>query len=161
MVTKTNVKITPDWDSDGFLIITNASTLKRYEELEDSKQSIRFEDFNMFCAFTDEQFNLGLRSIRSLNDGEKIRSLGAGVFGTKDGIDRFFKAQRKTDDIIAEECNPQEVYYYEYNNYESCINFDGDLDAIRKVASIWGWEVARTINRLSTCYTIDEIIAMK
>ena len=37
MVTKTNVKITPDWDRDGFLIITNASTLKRYKELEDSK----------------------------------------------------------------------------------------------------------------------------
>ena len=161
MVTKTNVKITPDWDSDGFLIITNASTLKRYKELEDRKQSIRLKNFDMFCAFTDEQFNLGLNSIRSLNDGEKICSLGAGVFGTKDGIDRFFKTQRIIDGIIAEECNPQEVYYYEYNNYESCINFDGDLDAIRKVASIWGLEVARTIHRLSTCYTIDEIIAMK
>lgn len=161
MVTKTNVKITPDWDSDGFLIITNASTLKRYKELEDRKQSIRLKNFDMFCAFTDEQFNLGLKSIRSLNDGEKICSLGAGVFGTKDGIDRFFKTQRIIDGIIAEECNPQEVYYYEYNNYESCINFEGDLDAIRKVASIWGWEVSRTINRLSTCYTIEEIIAMK
>lgn len=55
MVTKTNVKITPDWDRDGFLIITNASTLKRYKELLDSKRSIRFEDFDMFCAFTDER----------------------------------------------------------------------------------------------------------
>ena len=25
----------------------------------------------------------------------------------------------------------------------------------------WGCEVARTIHRLSTCYTIDEIIVMK
>lgn len=47
-------------------------------------------------------------------------------------------------------------------------NLDRDgflIIAIRKVAKIFFWggwcEVARTIHRLSTCYTIDEIIVMK
>ena len=46
-------------------------------------------------------------------------------------------------------------------------NWDRDgflIIAIRKVSKFFLWggcEVARTVHRLSTCYTIDEIIVMK
>ena len=58
---------------------------------------------------------------------------------------------------IRSECNPQEVYVYEYNNHECCIDWDGDLNAIRIIATVWGEDVARTIKRKNACYPIDSI----
>lgn len=58
---------------------------------------------------------------------------------------------------IKNECDPQEVYCYEYNNHECCIAFDGDIEAIRLVAGIWGVETAKTIKRRSAFYGVEEL----
>jgi len=58
---------------------------------------------------------------------------------------------------IFHECDPQEVYCYEYNNHECCIAFDGDIEAIRLVAGIWGVETAKTIKRRSAFYRVEEL----
>lgn len=49
------------------------------------------------------------------------------------------------------------MYLYEYNNYECCINLDGDKGAIKEVAEIWGWDVDSTIKRMRAFFTIDEL----
>lgn len=44
-----------------------------------------------------------------------------------------------------------------YNNHECCIAFDGDIEAIRLVAGIWGVETAKTIKRRSAFYRVEEL----
>ncbi|RGZ10182.1 hypothetical protein DXA04_20685, partial [Phocaeicola vulgatus] len=108
-------------------------------------------------AFGNESFARGMKGIRPLNDGEKIYSFGAGGYGTKDGIERLFKFYEDMEARIKNECDPQEVYCYEYNNHECCIAFDGDIEAIRLVAGIWGVETAKTIKRRSAFYRVEEL----
>ena len=98
-----------------------------------------------------------MKSIRPLQEGEKLVSIGAGGYGTKDGAKRLFAFYDSINDKIRSECNPQEVYVYEYNNHECCIDWDGDLNAIRIIATVWGEDVARTIKRKNACYPIESI----
>lgn len=59
--------------------------------------------------------------------------------------------------LIAEECDPYEVYCYEYNNHECGISWDGDLGAISLIVDYWGANVAHTIRRRSAQYSIESI----
>lgn len=132
-------------------------TLNRYKELCKERYEVDVKKFDCFFAFDKKQFATGLKSIRPLNEGEKILSMGCGGYGTKDGIERLFKYYDGINERIKVECDPQEVYVYEYNNHESFISWDGDLEAIRLIYLIWGEEVARTINRKSVYYPIEHL----
>lgn len=145
-----------DYDNyDGMFSYKNDKTLKRYHELWKSLQEADLSKFDMFAAFSKEQFEKGLKSIRPLNDGEKLCSLGAGIFGTKDGIKKYLNLIKVTHKKIAEECDPQEVYVYEFNNFESAIAFDGDENAIKIVADIFGIDTARKVKRRCAYYSLD------
>lgn len=76
---------------------------------------------------------------------------------TFNGGERLFKFYEDMEARIKSECDPQEVYCYEYNNHECCIAFDGDIEAIRLVARIWGVETAKTIKRRSAFYRVEEL----
>lgn len=147
--------ITQDWDNDGTLSCQNVKTIKHYKELKEERSSCDLSKFDMFCAFSKQQFEENRKHIRPLNEGEKYVSFGAGVFGTKDGIEKYLAFSESINKRIAEECDPQEVYCYEFNNYECCIAYDGDADAIRLVADYWGWDKAREIKRWCSFYSID------
>ena len=69
-------------------------------------------------------------------------------FGTKDGLAAFFKFYDDSRAAIPKECDPQEVYFYEYNNHECMIAWDGDKEAYDLIVGYWGEEVAKTIERL-------------
>lgn len=58
---------------------------------------------------------------------------------------------------IKNECDPQEVYFYEYNNHECMISWDGDLEAIRLIIDTWGKDVAATIKRYNANSSIEDI----
>jgi hypothetical protein len=141
----------------GVLDYKHAHTLKRYKELCDERCKVDVSKYDCFFAFSDKQFSEGLKSIRPLQEGEKIVSIGAGGYGTKDGAKRLFEFYDSINDKIRSECNPQEVYVYEYNNHECCLDWDGDLNAIRIIATVWGEDVARTIKRKNACYPIESI----
>lgn len=141
----------------GVLEYKHASTLKRYKELCDERCKVDVSKYDCFFAFSDKQFSEGLKSIRPLQEGEKLVSIGAGGYGTKDGAKRLFEFYDSINDKIRSECNPQEVYVYEYNDHECCIDWDGDLNAIRIIATVWGEDVARTIKRKNACYPIESI----
>lgn len=53
----------------------------------------------------------------------------------------------------------REVYFYEYNNHECMIDWDGDLSAIRIIIDIWGVAIAEKITRFSAGLTMADIIA--
>lgn len=148
-----------DWDNDGCLVYENAQTLNKYFAINREMETVNLQKrFNMFCAFSNEQFDKGMQSIRPLNEGEKIVRLGSGMFGTRDGIDSYFAFIRECHERIKRECDPQEVYCYEFNNHESMIAYDGDLSAIRIIIDIWGAEIAGGITRKCAYSSLDEIL---
>lgn len=126
----------------------NAKTIKRYKELEEEKYTTDCYRYDCFFAFSNQQFAEGLKKIRPLKEGEKLVCDGAGMYGTRDGIDKFFAAYDEIDKRIKQECDPQEVYFYEFNNNESMISWDGDAEPMKIITRIWGKEVADNIVRL-------------
>lgn len=146
-----------DQNNYGVLEYQHAHTLKRYKELCKERDAVNVGKYDCFFAFSNRQFAEGLKTIRPLQDGEKLVSIGAGGYGTRDGAKRLFEFYDTVRDKIRSECNPQEVYVYEYNNHECCIDWDGDLNAIRIIATVWGNEVARTIKRKNAFYPIESI----
>lgn len=112
---------------NGVLEYKNAKPLKRYRELKDEQANVDTKKYDVFFAFSIAQFEEGLKSIRPLAEGEKLVRIGGGGFGTKDGAKRLFEFYESIDAKIKAECDPQEVYVYEYNNHECCIAWDLSL----------------------------------
>lgn len=145
-------------DYDGMLSWEGARTLDLYRELKDGFNSRKdLKAYDMFAAFNDRQFEEGKASIRHLREGEKLVTIGMGVFGTRDGVDRYIRDCHAMSGRIAEECDPQEIYCEEYNDHESMISWDGDKLAVLAVADIFGWEACERIVRFSARYTLKEL----
>ena len=106
-------------------------------------------------TFNGEQ---GLKTIRPLENGEKLMMFKAGCYGTKDGVKRLVAFYKDMRERIANECQPYEIYCYEYNNHESFISWDGDMGAIMIIVEIFGVETAKKIQRFSPVYSIDELL---
>ena len=155
---ETKIKISRDWENDGMLVWENAQTIELYKSLkEELRRTPKGFENEIFFAFTKKQFQEGMDKLPEDAKNLKIYQFGGVGFGTKRAIDATCKQEDEIYKRIVNECDPQEVYYYEYNNYESCISWSGDENAIRKVMSYFGEEVARTIKRMRAFYTIDEI----
>lgn len=138
-----------NWDYDGAIGMKNPKTIKRYVEIRDEHPES--EKYGIFYAFNDKQYEEGKSKMKELGlykEGQKIYSFGAGGFGTsKELIDKFFNFYKEQDKIVSRECDPQEVYLYEYNNHECMLSWDGDEAAFRMVEEIFGKEVAGSITR--------------
>lgn len=139
-----------DWGNyDGGIVMLNAQTIGRYKEIKN--QHPDSDSYGVWWAFSDEQFARGRQhaiKIGKLNPDDKICHGGAGLYGTSEAIKAFYAAYHKRDELIPKECDPQEVYFYEYNNHECMIAWDGDKDAYDLIVGYWGEEVAKTIERL-------------
>lgn len=135
-------------ENGGGIVMHNANTIERYKELQQEKLNIDCYRYDCFFAFSNQQFDDGLKKIRPLNEGEKLVSMGGGMYGTRDGVDKFFAAYDVIYEKIKQECNPQEVYFYEYNNHECQTSWDGDVEPFRIVERIWGAETAAKIVRV-------------
>lgn len=150
-------EFTEDWENDGMLTWKNAKTISHYKALQKERDSVNVNEYDCFFAFSNEQFAEGLKKIRPLKESEKLVQFSAGGYGTKDGVERITEYFNSFEERIKKECDPQEIYCYEYNNYESCIAYDGDLNAIRLIADIWGVETAKKIKRINAFYSIDSL----
>lgn len=137
-----------NWEYDGCVVMHNAKTIKRYRELKEQQYNIDCYSCDCFFAFNNQQFEEGKAKIRPLKDGEKLINVGAGLFGTRGGIDRYFAKHEDIDKMIKQECDPQEVYFYEYNNHESMISWEGDSGPFKIIERLFGEEVASKIIRL-------------
>lgn len=146
-----------DCDRDGALVYSGAKTIERYMEL--AREEPATDGLPAFFAYSNAQFKEGAEALRrEYGEDAVIKRWGAGLFGTEEGIRDFFRLYDERDRRIAEECDPQEVYCYEFNNHESFLDWDGDTNAIRKVIGIFGVEAARRVRRFCEAYTIDELV---
>ena len=159
----TNIQVTRDWENDGVLRITGAETLKHYSELKERQHNIPTSDYGIFFAFSTEQFKEGYNNLVKrglIKDGEKVCGFGAGAYGLKEGMKRWMSEADAIDEQISRECDPFEVYCYEYNNFECCIDYDGDERAVKEVLRLFGLERTREAlegRRMRACSEIDEI----
>jgi len=143
-------------DSEGAVKMLAPKTIDRYKEL--SRIDVNLSLFDIFVAFTSEQFAKGLKTIRPLREGEKLINFGCGLFGTRDGVERYENYCKSRNEAIAQECDPQEVYFYEYNNHECMYDWEGDKAAIEKVIELFGANVAKSIKRFSEYVRIEEVM---
>lgn len=153
-------EFTQDWENDGMLVLKNAKTLNRYHELCEERDKTDAKKYRCFYAFSKEQFEQGQKSIR-LRPNEKLVSFGGGGFGVEDGVNKYFAHLNEVQNRIRTECDPQEVYCYEFNNHECAIAFDGDVDAIRLIAATWGQEAASKVKRFSAFYSLKTLFPKK
>lgn len=134
---------------DGGIVMQDAKTIGRYKEI--MKDHPDPDEYGVFFAFSREQFAKGythLVELGKIKDGEKIyQDANTGAYGTEEGLKGFFDYYTKRDKLVVQECDPQEVYFYEYNNHESQIAWDGDNEAYRIIINYWGEDVAKTIKR--------------
>lgn len=153
--------VTQDWDNDGTLVISNAQTLQRYLELKEINRNAPMDEFGIFFAFSKQQFEEGYNKLvqsGKITYGDKVQRGPGGSFGIKGAFDKLDEFYNTQDEMVKKECNPQEVYWYEYNNYECCIDYDGDKRAIQFIIETFGEQAARSVKRFRAYYSIDEIL---
>lgn len=122
--------------------------MKNYAEIKDTQPVL----FECFFAFSKEQFNEGKK--KAGIEDKKILSGDSGLYGTKEGIQKLFSDYEKIDTEIAENCNPQDVYNYEFNNHE-CSYTNSDEEPINIVVRIFGKERAKQVKRRFAYAEID------
>ena len=133
---------------EGSIFIRNPKTLKLYFQITKEQRSMDCYKHHCFFAFNNEQFEEGKKKAH-IQDGEKIYSVGAGMYGTLEGIKGYFAEHKSFDERIKAECDAQEVYFYEYNNHECNLSWDGDEEPFKLILRIWGKEVADSIVRIN------------
>lgn len=140
-------------------------TLKKYLEYKEKLRNYCSNKTGFFWAFSEQDLIEGQKKIHELgwfNKGEKLCRIQGGGFATKRAIDKFKEFSDEISNKIKNECNPQEIYECEYNNYESDYAADGDLNALLIVADYFGKEKLSEIKRgYASYYSIEDIISSK
>jgi hypothetical protein len=113
------------------------------------------ELFECFFAFSNDQFNEGKKNAGIEN--KKIYSGGMGLYGTQKGIQKLFDDYDNIDKEVAEKCDPQQVYDYEFDNHE-CSYTNDDEEAIKIVVRIYGEEKAKQVKRKFGYYNFLKIV---
>lgn len=108
---------------------------------------------NCFFAFGDKQFTNALNNLNL--DKKDIVSCGCGLYGTKEAINEYLEAIDQHNLDIANNCDPQEVYNYEFNDHE-CKFIRDDTDAIKIVYALFG-DKANNVKRKFAVTPIDEL----
>ena len=162
--TKGELRYCRDWNNwDGGIRMLNAQTITRYKQIINEHPNA--DDYGVFFAFSGQQLAKGVQHIKELgfirDESELVQDRETGAFGTDAGLTAFFKFYNDSRSAIPKECDPQEVYFYEYNNFESMYAWDGDLEAIKVIINYWGTDVARDIKRYNASRSINDIIKSK
>ena len=159
----TAVQAVRDWEYEGTLRITGAETLRLYHELREKQGKIPCTEYGVFFAFSKEQFDRGYKGLVSrglIKDGDRVTAFGSGCYGTREGMKRWTDEAKAIDERIRTECDPLEVYFEEWNNYECCIDFDGDLRAVQRVLELFGLQATSEAlkgRRFRPCGEIEAI----
>lgn len=140
-----------DWDCDGAVRMINQKTIDTYKRIKEEHPNC--DDYGVWFAFTDDSFKEGFDHALEIGkisaDSKIVAERSVGLFGTEEGINGYFEFYKKRREVVKKECDPQEVYFYEYNNHESFISWDGDMNAYQMVEDYFGKDVAKKITRFN------------
>lgn len=120
----------------------------KYQEIKNQEPILE----KCFFAFSNQQFTEG-KEKAEITD-EQIFDGGAGLYGTKEGLEKLRNYYTEREKKIAVECTPQEVYDYEYSNHE-CSYVGDDEEAILIVISIFGIQLAKNVVRKFAYYQLN------
>jgi hypothetical protein len=113
--------------------------------------------FGVFFAFSGKQLLEGLEKFGYKKpDIVHVNYPGLGLYGPREKCRAFLDEYDKRAERVARECNPQDVYDYEFGNYE-CDYTGTDEEAIGIVVSTFGKEKAKTVSRRRSRIAIDDI----
>ncbi len=126
--------------------------MSTYSELK----NINPELFECFFAFSDSQYNEGIAKHNL--EGKKIFRGFGGLFGTQEGIAKLYADYDAIAKRITDECDPQEVYDYEFANHECGYTCD-DSEAMKIVISHFPSEKYELVKRKHKYYTNEELLA--
>lgn len=113
---------------------------KSYCEIKDQHPEL----FECFFAFSEKQMQEGIA--KNNLEGKKLYSGIGGLYGTKEGIAKLYADYDAITEQVKNECNPQDVYDYEFNNHE-CSYTNDDTEAIKIVDSTFGTERTKEVKR--------------
>ena len=122
-----------DWDNaEGAIVMLNPQTIERYKAIKETHPDA--DAIGVFFAFSDKQFNENRQKLIDLGtlapDAKiKYHPSISGLYGTDESIGNFLAAYDDRAKLIPKECDPQEVYFYEWNNHETMYSWDGDAEA--------------------------------
>jgi hypothetical protein len=113
--------------------------------------------YRVFFAFSEKQLDEGIKKHGYTNHSE-LRSAGqgTGAYGSPEALKAFFDEYYRRSVRVANECDPQKVYDYEYFNHECCLTYN-DEDAIKIVVSYFGKERVKLVNRKHALVSMDEL----
>lgn len=123
--------------------------MSKYTDIKEQQPVLE----DCFWAFSNEQFAAGRKVI---GEDKKILRGPYGLYGTHEGMAKLMAFYDNLNKQIAEQCDPQEVYNYEYGNHE-CGYTNDDREAIAIVLSIFGMDKTITVKRKNKCYSLSEI----
>lgn len=109
--------------------------------------------FECFFAFNQKQFDQGLE--KTGLDRSDVISPGMGLYGSRRGVEALRKFNQETHQLMSQ-CNPQEVYDYEFDNHE-CDYVGSDFQAMEFVLSLFPVEKVRKIQRRWDMTPIEKI----
>jgi hypothetical protein len=124
--------------------------MKNYSELK-SKEPILTD---CFFAFSNSQYAEGIKEHKL--EGKKIFKADGGLFGTHEGIKALYDYYDKQHDEISKNCEPQDVYDYEFANHE-CGYLGNDAEAITLALSYFTLEQVKNIKRKYGYLKLEDI----
>ena len=124
-----------------------------YQEIKNQQPVLR----ECFFAFSTQQFQEGITK-HNLEDKKIYRGYG-GLYGTKEGIEELMNFYDKINERIGKECNPQDVYDYEFDNHECSITCD-DTEPMMIVLGVFTEEQCMNVKRRNGYlnHSIDDLI---
>lgn len=149
-------ELNQSWIKNSKLQKAEPKTIRRYIQLQEQSRTVKCQDHHCFFALKGDDMDKKKKEA-GIKEGEKIYSVTGGLYGTEDGIKSYFEALGGNEETIRRECNPYEVYLYEFDNYECNIDTEGDYRAIAKVTSIYGEEIAEMIPRKRAYYDFNRV----
>ena len=123
----------------------------KYQEIKNIQAPL----IECFFAFSNSQFEQGVKENNLEN--KKILSAGNGLYGTKEGITNFIGFYDNLSKKIGEQCNPQDVYNYEYANHE-CGYTNDDTEVIKICLGYFTETQCKEIKRKNAYYSINDIL---
>lgn len=125
--------------------------MSKYTEIKDEQHEL----VECFFAFSNEQLAEGIKNTGI--QGQKIYSGGYGLYGTEKGILDLRAKMDSRSERIAKECDPQEVYDYEFWNHECGYTCD-DTEPIKIVLGYFGLEKAKEVKRKFKACELEELV---